>query len=117
MNKMPLLTGKPTPYQIAYDEPTDDHINVIYESENFVVIYFPSFPLTTLPGGVQAFIPRPGFEVVDRSTDTAVYLHDEWAALFSVYLNRWKMDPPEQDVVENVLSQYSTLGNLPMIQQ
>lgn len=117
MNNMTLSPGKNLAYKIAYDAPTDEHINVIYESENFVVIYFPSFPQKKLLGRSKPFGIRHGFEIINRNTDTEVYLHDDWATLFSEHLSSWKQDVPEQDVVEKVLAGYASLGQLPMIQQ
>lgn len=100
------------------------HMNMLYDSESFVVLHM----LTATPtlGGERDLradsqgralpeIPRHGFEIVDKRSGKELYLDGSWAELFQRQIMAWQENTPTQEEVEDTLAQYAELAQNPVV--
>lgn len=81
-------------------------MQMLYDSDSFVVVH------------VEAGKPRKkrdGFEIVDKRTNTEVYLDGPWAAAFERHIKAWQSVTPQQEEVEAVLEGYAELAHYPLV--
>ena len=92
-------------------------MNMLYDSESFAVVHI----LANAPEAVaeeaepEHYMPRHGFEIVDKRSGKEVYLDGSWAEMFQMQINAWQRDTPSQEEVENTLEGYATLAQMPVV--
>lgn len=87
----------------------------LYDSDKFAVIHV----IANAPENKNELMtvsPRHGFEIVDKMTNKEVYLDGSWASAFQIHISNWQVSTPSQDEVEEVLSSYCELAQLPLYQ-
>jgi len=92
-------------------------MNMLYDSESFAVVHIlANAPETVAEEAEPApYMPRHGFEIVDKRSGKEVYLDGSWAEMFQMQINAWQRDTPSQEEVENTLEGYATLAQMPVV--
>lgn len=90
-------------------------MNTLYESETYCLIHVQGTWDTGLAPGVdlEHRLPRHGFELLDKRSGKELYLDGPWAELFQDQLHAWQRQPPTQDEVEDTLTRYAGLAQIP----
>jgi Protein of unknown function (DUF3567) len=92
-------------------------MNMLYDSESFAVVHIlANAPEASAEEAEPApYMPRHGFEIVDKRSGKEVYLDGSWAEMFQMQINAWQRDTPSQEEVENTLEGYATLAQMPVV--
>lgn len=88
-------------------------MNMLYDSDNFVVIHV----MTNAPedGELITELPRHGFEIVRKESNTEVFLDGSIAKAFQAQLQAWQQTTPSQEEVEEYLDAYTQLATVPLL--
>jgi hypothetical protein len=97
----------------------------LYDSDNFAVIFTQLLdsPLDELTQIAMAAICRvpiatsPGFEIVDKQKSKEIFLSGEWARVFQLQIDAWDKNEPTFEEVEETLSSWTNLAQVPLILQ
>ena len=95
-------------------------MHTLYDSESFIVTHMLATsdmaPIAVVPAAEveQPVLLRHGFEIVDKRSGKELYLDGSWAELFQQRLAEWQRNTPTQEEVEDTLSQYAELANIPL---
>jgi hypothetical protein len=90
-------------------------MQMLYDSDTFVVVHMDA---NEVPEEERTFLsprPRHGFEIVDKATNKEVYLDGSWADAFQRQINAWQLNVPTQEEVEEKLSGYCQLAQIPLV--
>ena len=94
-------------------------MHMLYDSESFVVVHMltehPNSSPAATAGGAEAFLPRHGFEIVDKSSGKEVYLDGAWAEFFQQEVNTWEAEGSSQEEIEATLTKYAELAQNPVV--
>jgi hypothetical protein len=114
-------------------------MNMLYDSESFVVMHFQpevwaSEPMPAMSSAAQAIrvdaglaanpaeseytgpkLARNGFEIVDKRSGKEIYLDGSWAELFQAQITEWQRNTPTQEEVEDTLDRYTALAHQPVV--
>ena len=96
----------------AIDILTGPAMNMLYDSESFVVVHVQP---TEGDAPVEPHLPvlaRHGFEIVDKRSGKEVYLDGSWAELFQQQISAWQLNTPTQEEVEDTLEGYAELAHI-----
>lgn len=91
-------------------------MHTLYDSDDYIVTHMLA---TVEPDAANAEADAPallrhGFEIVDKRSGKELYLDGSWAELFQQRLAEWQRITPTQEEVEDTLSQYAELANIPL---
>jgi hypothetical protein len=96
------------------DYSSHDAMNMLYDSESFVVVHVqPDAEQPALAPHLPT-LERHGFEIVDKRSGKEVYLDGSWAEMFQQRLSAWAQNTPTQEEIEDTLEGYSGLANTPI---
>ena len=110
-------------------------MNMLYDSESFVVMHFQPEALVDHGSAAQAIrvdaslsqtdfvdadykgpkLARNGFEIVDKRSGKEIYLDGSWAELFQAQITEWQRNTPTQEEVEDTLDSYTALAHQPVV--
>jgi hypothetical protein len=119
-------------------------MNMLYDSESFVVVHFqpeawPQLPVAAAQavredaaapplaaiavsdasaapsGDTTPRLARNGFEIVDKRSGREIYLDGSWAELFQAQIEAWQQKTPTQEEVEDTLERYTALAHQPVV--
>ena len=90
-------------------------MQMLYDSESFVVVHMhPDAGETDAVPKVPT-LARHGFEIVDKRSGKEVYLDGSWAELFRQQIMAWQQNTPTQEEVEDTLEGYAELAQNPVL--
>jgi hypothetical protein len=88
-------------------------LQMLFDSDTHLVVHIPiGEPFETELG---TRVKRHGFEIVDKRTNRAVFLVDDWARHFMAQITAWQQNAPSQEAVEETLDCYCELAVLPVV--
>ena len=92
---------------------TLDTMQMLYDSDSFVVVHMQANADSELPN-LPALV-RHGFEIVDKRSNKEVYLDGSWAELFQKQIAAWQLNTPTEEEVETTLEGYAELAQNPVL--
>jgi hypothetical protein len=84
-------------------------MNMIYDSDTFVVVH------VNANDGCEGLPARHCFEIVNKTLNKEIFLHDDLAQTFDRYIKAWQENLPDSQTVERVLAGYTEFAQLPLI--
>jgi hypothetical protein len=91
-----------------YQDSTSIGLQLLYDSDRFVVTH-QAHPDSLLPNS------NPIFEIVDKQTNKELVLCGAWASAFRRQIEMWQLNTPSQEEVEEMLTSYADLAQLPLV--
>ncbi len=122
-----LQSAETQPSAGALPLPDNDIMHTLYDSDTFCVNHMlanaPEMaqangdtgptPVAGAPRAVP-YMPRHGFEIIDKRSGKEIYLDGSWAELFQQKIMAWQASKPTQEEVEDTLEGYATLAHTPV---
>lgn len=99
----------------AIDILTGPAMNMLYDSESFVVVHVQPNEGETPAQPNMPVLERHGFEIVDKRSGKEVYLDGSWAEMFQEQILAWQRDTPTQEEVDDTLDGYVGLAQNPVV--
>jgi hypothetical protein len=99
----------------AIDILTGPAMQMLYDSESFVVVHVQTTEGDTPLAPNIPVLARHGFEIVDKRSGKEVYLDGSWAELFQQQIVAWQLNTPTQEEVEDTLEGYAELAHTPVL--
>ena len=104
--------------RILEPPPQDERMswNMLFDSEAFVVVHIPVTRYVSLEhSGILVPLTVPGYEIVDKRTNTEVFVIGESATYITDQIDIWRESPPEQSDVDLFFDRWSRLGQIPLL--